>query len=377
MVKVIKSIFNRIKHKSLTQQLFFIKFGLMLIAAVLVSLPTFIIFRNIVANQIALARVDVLKQIGERTRVVKNSLAFLSNLYYYDEEVVGYINGKEIDYQTNLIINRKLSDRDSKYSTAFNKINFSYYIVLYGENGTRYVSTQSTDYDFDILTSNLWYRDVLENKGNIHWVSSFKDYSDRTNPRYVFSAARIFLGPENQNVAGLLLVNTDERLLYETYKNALSGKNRIYIVDERGNIVSNDDGGMLGLNYYNMDRLEEIFGSKNYAIVDKSGKSVLLSRYKDYESGWMIIEEVLTEDIFGELYRATFMIAMILGLFIIFSATFSYLLAKNITAPLKAICNYMKEVENGDIDVISDIQGWKEIQDISNRFNRMLREIKK
>jgi len=332
------------------------------------------IFGNIIVNQIGRARVDVLMQIGERTRVIKNSLSFISNLYYFENEIAHYLDMPEIDDETNKKINDLLKNWDDKYKTAFEKINFYYYVVLYTPSGIRYISTESEGYDFNILTNYLWYKDVLEAGGDIHWVSSFFDYSEKNNPQYVFSAARTVGLPDDNGIKGLLLVNTNERLLYETYKAALTGKNKIYIVDDKGSIVSDNDGSMLGLNYFHMKRLEELFDGKSYVIANKAGKRVLLSRYKDPESGWTIMEEVAVDEIFVVLYRATIMIVLVLGLFTVLSMVLSILAAKRTTAPLKSFCSNMEQVEKGDMHVISNIQGWSEIQDISDGFNRMVKK---
>lgn len=73
------------KGNSMKVQLYLGYSVLLAFLAGLIGVFLFLGMRTLVMNQIGQSRLDVLKQVSERSNIVKNSVITISNLYRYDE----------------------------------------------------------------------------------------------------------------------------------------------------------------------------------------------------------------------------------------------------------------------------------------------------
>ncbi len=359
---------------SLQNRLFISFFILMIFIASFISLSLYFVFEDMATNEIGRSRVDVLKQIGERTRVIKNSVITLSNLYYFDRQINKLVTDP---LNTNPIPVNDLSEIAGKYKEAFKEINLDFYSVIVSENGFKYCSLQNSDnYNYKGATVNLWFKDVEKKDGSIYWVSSYNDQDNDKESKYVFSAARVFKDNITGRHTGTLLINVEERTLYNTYKNVLNGKNSIYIIDEKGSFVSHNDENMLGINFFEMNRFRDIFKKNDFSIIKKNGRDILISRYFDPESDWTIVEEIPFSELMEPLSKVRYTILAVFIFCTLIAFILSYTFAKKVSSPLKLFCFSMKKVQDGNLDTISDIKGWNEIKQLSDRFNLMVENMK-
>ncbi len=362
---------------SLQAKLFVFYFTLMVLIAGLISATSYYVFKRVITQEIGYSRVDVLRQIGERTRVIKNSIKTISNLYYSDQYVSNAVFKKITSYGNAQMLSDNLAEIGTKYQKAFEEMNVTFYTVLIGENGFEFCSLQTGQpYNYGKIPKMLWYRNVIKTNGKIYWVSSYDDSEDLQKNKYVFSAARLIKDKQTGRRSGVLLINMEERKLYDTYKNVLNGKNFIYIVDEKGSIVSHSDEHMLGINFFDMQIFKEIFQPDSFKIINKGNERFLLSNYYDPETAWTIVEEIPVAALFAPLEKVRYTILGIFCLGTFFSLILSFSFARKTAKPLKQFCASMKKVRNGDLDVISDIQGWNELKQLSDGFNQMLGKIK-
>jgi two-component system sensor histidine kinase YesM len=358
-------------------QLLIFFFLLMVLIAFFISATLYIVFEDMMTNEIGRSRVDVLIQIGERARVIKSSVITLSNLYYFDKKINKVVHNPSYNKKQDRVLMDNLSEIATKYKEAFKKINLDFYSVILADNGFKYCSLQEPQYGgYKRATVNLWFKDVIKRDGNIYWVSSYNDSDDNKHCKYVFSAARVFKNKTNGKQVGALLINVEERILYNTYKNVLNGKNSIYIIDEKGSFVSHRDENVLGINFFDMNRFKQLFIKNDFRIIIKGGKKTLISKYFDPESGWTIVEEIPFSELMAPLNKIRFTIFYVFILCAILAFVLSYIFAKKVSMPLKTFCYSMKQVQDGNLDVISDIKGWDEIRQLSDGFNRMVAKVK-
>jgi two-component system sensor histidine kinase YesM len=362
---------RRVPPLSLRDELLLVIFALVFAMSGIVCVSAYFIFRRTITGEIGRARVDILKQVGERTRLVKNSLATISNLYYRDPDIRRAASDPSATASGRSGMIRALKDKADRYRIALNELGLDFYMVVVMERGFRYSSRGNESYDFGSARNNLWFDDVIRKRGEIHWVSSYEDFRNTASPLYVFSAARAIADPRTGEYLGLLLVNVRERILHATYGNVLTSRNTIYIADEKGSIVSHPEESMLGLNYVGMSRIRTIFGTGDYAIVRKAGSAILFSHYRDSESRWSIFEEIPLDDIIGPLKNVSLALAVIFVACIALSLALSAFFSGRITRPLSLFVDSMEKVGKGDLDVISTIHGWRELGDIDRTFNLM------
>ena len=191
-----------------------------LIVALCVVICTSLLFfsKSVILDGIGQSRVDVLKQIAERTQAVKNSMITLSNLYSYDNNVTEALSmDPENVNAMSAPLSRNIRTLSIKYNDAYKDINLFPYVVLQGENGFHFCSNETYQYNYNKIKVELWYKNVVQNNGDIFWVSSYNDKNNMQEQKYVFSAARTVKVADSGESKGLLLVNIDERQLYDTY----------------------------------------------------------------------------------------------------------------------------------------------------------------
>lgn len=74
---------------------------------------------------------------------------------------------------------------------------------------------------------------------------------------------------------GYLMVNADERYMYQMYHDViLGGKSEIYVTTDKGQIVSSSKEKIVGYSYFNMQTLEDRIGDRGYMIADIAGENL-------------------------------------------------------------------------------------------------------
>lgn len=362
------------KRLNLQKQMFLLMFGMMIVFTALVCMFSFLIYQRSAMQQISKGREAILVQIGERANNIKNSVNTLSGLYYYDPSINYYLELDTITQEYNRDLSKQINQLGEKYRKTFEKLGLSFDICIAANNGLYYNSGRETNQTWEKLVSNMWYGDVVRANGDNYWVCSYPANDRAGDDNKIFSAIRLLRAADGGNT-GLLMVNVRESCLYQTYQNTRMEHSNIYIVDEKGRVISSNRRSLLGLKYFNMERLLNIFGEMDRAVVDEAGVETFLFRYSDLDTGWTILEETPASTLFTSIsqFAGSLVLAYLLFLPCIFLLTL--LIAHRFTRPLKQFCKDMYCVEQGDMDFISKIDGWSEIVDISNGFNQMLRKI--
>lgn len=337
-----------------------------------ISSLVFFSYKNMLTEDIGRTRTDVLRLIGERTNAIKNSIVTISNLYQINPDITTILqveNPNLLQEDTNEILNKIKHE----YDIIFQDVNIAYDVVIIGNNGYRY-ATASNDYQFDELQTQLFYHKIKEKKGGIYFVSSFKDFQGTKEERYVFSASRTILN-DNGEQLGVLMINIDEKYLHETYASTLNHGNTIYIVDEAGTIVTHTDDSFRGMNFININNFEKRIGLNDFHIIKKSDGSYLVSNYHDDQTGWTIIEETPTIILFADLDKALLMLEIVILICVIIALFVSFVISKSIAKPMKQLSDDMNKVTSGDLCVVSNAKGSLEAIELSDGFNKMVREL--
>ncbi len=338
----------------------------------------FLGIKSLMLDQIGQSRLDVLKQISERSNTIKSNTITISNLYRYDEHMRNYLSEEEDQFgeRRQKAINY-LDELKETYDQVFHDIGLNYDVVILGNNGFQYSSRGKGNYDFQGLESQLWYRQSYDSEDDMVFISSFQEKFDSTGIEnsYVFGAFRQVMDQEG-NILGTILVNIDEKYLEGLYSSVEENSN-FYIFDKKGNIVSSRDKNLLGKNFIGVKNFRQFYGINQYNMIRKLGQDYLLSNYYDPETGWTIVEEMPCSVIFKPLHQAIAILLLLLSFCIFAGAGAAYYLSGRISKPIQKLCSLMDQVRQGDFDVISDIKGYEEVNQLKDSFNEMAKEIKK
>ena len=357
---------NKLKNKMMMN--YMIIFIILMFSTALLVFGT---YKNQMIHEIGATRVDVLRQIGERTNSINNSLITISNLYAINSDLNKALpdENASISLETKSELNRI----KAQYDTIFNDIGISYEIVIIGDNGFNYSSKDGDKYEFEKMSTQLWYRRNLESK-DIQFISSFKDVYGEDKSNYVFSLFKVIR--EQGEKIGTLMININEQYLSQTYKSVLNEDNNIYIVDNKGNIVSHKDESMRGINFIDTANFKKLYEDNSYAFINKLNQQYLLTNYYDVQTGWRIIEEIPSNVIFSSVYYAFLILSILVLCCIIIAFFVSYKRSKAISQPILDLCDSMEEIIQGNLDVKSQASGFDEINQLNQGFNEMVTKIK-
>lgn len=347
------------------------------VLSILIISFLFLGVKQLMMDQIGQSRLDVLKQISERSNTIKNSTITISNLYRYDEEVQRCLDENGLSEEEMEQAGRYLDGVKENYDRVFHDVGVAYDVVILGDNGFRYASRGRDHYDFDGLESQLWYKRSYDAENDIVFISSFREKFDLSSreARYVFAAFRRVAGADGGET-GTILVNVDEKYLEDLYGTA-EDRSNLYIFDKKGNIVSSREKSLLGKNFIGVDNFRRLYGENEYHIIKKLGQDYLLSNYYDPQTGWTIVEEMPCAVILQPLNQAlVLLLAIVSGCLLAGTGAACYM-SERISKPILKLCRLMDRVKQGDFDVISDIRGYEEVNQLKDSFNEMAAEIKK
>ena len=347
------------------------------VLSILIISFLFLGVKQLMMDQIGQSRLDVLKQISERSNTIKNSTITISNLYRYDEEVQRCLNENGLSEEEMEQAGRYLDGVKENYDRVFHDVGVAYDVVILGDNGFRYASRGRDHYDFDGLESQLWYKRSYDAENDIVFISSFREKFDLSSreERYVFAAFRRVAGTEGGET-GTILVNVDEKYLEDLYGTA-EDRSNLYIFDKKGNIVSSREKSLLGKNFIGVDNFRRLYGENEYHIIKKLGQDYLLSNYYDPQTGWTIVEEMPCAVILQPLNQALVLLLAIVSRCLLAGTGAACYMSERISKPILKLCRLMDRVKQGDFDVISDIRGYEEGNQLKDSFNEMAAEIKK
>lgn len=363
------------KGNSMKVQLYLGYSVLLAFLAGLIGVFLFLGMRTLVMNQIGQSRLDVLKQVSERSNIVKNSVITISNLYRYDERVLDCLESDKRNFVEETSARRYLYDLKRTYDRVFHDVGMTYEIVILGNNGFQYFSY--AQYDFEDLENQLWYRKSYDSEDGIVFVSSFLNKFGAPDEKegYVFSAFRRVLDKDGKE-AGVILVNVDESYLEALYNSGEYDSN-MYIFDKMGNIVSSKDKNLIGKNYISVENFRNLYGLNRSCPIKKLGKTYLLSNYYDPQTGWVIVEEMPAYLILEPFNKMITMLVSLCLVFVVMGGFFAYAWSSRISKPILTLCSQMNQVRHGDFSVVSDISGCEEVNQLKECFNAMAAEISK
>lgn len=319
--------------------------------------------RQIMTNQIGSSRIDLLRQISERTNTVKTSATTLVGLYRY-----GIADLTEIPEN----MDELLQADKRRYSGVFGPIGMDNDPLLVTGQGI-YSSFPEQELP-PYLESQLWYRRLRRKvldapAGTVVFGSTFPT-ADGT--RYQFAVAQAL---EQFDGECILMVLMDEHVLQDLYEPVLTDGSEIYIYDQQGYIVSHPNKKLLGKQFVDPQAMATLYGANSASVIRKQGKAYLLTNYLDENTGWTIVEEIPADMIFGELDRMYELVFTILGVCLVLGLGVALYQSQKIARPLTGLSKAMDSFGGGDFTPVPTDTGTREIDTLSQSFNHMAGEI--
>lgn len=334
----------------------------------------FKIFERTLVGEIGSNRSDVLSQIGDRVRQIKNNSYLISNLYYYDGKLTSLAeafleSGSGEDEE---VLVAYLDSLTSQYKKSLYEEEMDYEVHLILENGWGYNSGEKDRMEKSLIPKNkIWYKDMLRAQGEIVDVANYKD---KAAGKSYFYAARSIFDEEGEPIA-CLVIAVDERKIYNMYCRVISGGGTIYIIDDEGTIISSSDETINGFNLFNMENLDKLFGDKEYAITKMYGENIVFARYADEASGFTVLEKIQLDTLLAPLRQVRMNIIFLALVMTAILIACACVLAGRLARPIFRLCDFLQQIDEDSLMEKCEVRGYTEINILSEKVNFLLVKI--
>ncbi|MBP1999616.1 two-component system sensor histidine kinase YesM [Paenibacillus shirakamiensis] len=252
-------------------------------------------------------------------------------------------------------------------------------IALFTEDGQLVHNTpQISMRPNSMLTKQGWFENAKQHPGVLQFSAPHIENLFKQPYRWVVSMSKkIEYYEQGREQAGILMVDINFKTIDELSKRvSLGKKGYVYIIDGLGNIVYHPQQQLIyaGLKYEN---LESVLNYAYGTYVDESTGEERIITIKTVEpTGWRVVgvtyadETMTTRKDLGSFMIWFLLIVLIIVLIV--SVFVSYKISK----PLRVLERSVKKVEDGDFGAIIDVSGAYEVEQLSKRFNLMIRRIR-
>lgn len=325
-----------------------------------------VILSQYILDQLGQNRLDVLSQIASQNKVIKSVSAHVTD-ELVDRIQLRYVQGEPLSD----VIQSELE----KTQQLFNQYEMNTTIDIVITNTKERFSTSREDKQEPLkqLTSSYWYLNLVSGENDKVWNLRLLDIEDAASS--VLSYGRV-MWDKGGKVACVIMTNTSQRMLYDSYGSLVDQDNIIYIVDQNGVFISHTNPGLVGFSMYHMASRQEQLHQNSTKVVKKRNGSYLVSQYYDPETGWTIIEEMKTNLIFLNYKDIVLRVSGIIFLFVMLAVLVSYVTSKKISQPLMALEKRMEQVRQDNLEEIVTQDAYLEVYRLSLTFNEMLARIR-
>ncbi|MBB6733145.1 sensor histidine kinase [Cohnella sp. CBP 2801] len=276
-----------------------------------------------------------------------------------DNAAIDFINERTI---TNMIGAIYYSREDL---IGIHVMNFNGKIYNYGNA----MSAIDTDY-----AASDWFSMIRAAAGKMSWIGvSAQSVIDRAETRPVFAFGRLIYDLNEHTPIGIVLIEVEPQSILDAMANLkLSDHTEIYVESDQGSILASTEPNVTEIPKP-LQGLPAPGSDQDIFTQDTDGHLVIVSKLPF--GGWTITSRTPDADVNAELNQTRRFLFVVVAALIAFSAFIASLVARSISSPLKRMIREMKKVESGNFNGMLDISSYKEINQLTASFNRMVGRI--
>lgn len=228
------------------------------------------------------------------------------------------------------------------------------------------------------VTEQDWFKIPQKQAGNTFFSAPHVQnlYEGRHN--WVISLSReITYKINGVNQQGILLVDINCNGIEELcQKVKLGERGYVYIIDSGGNIVYHPQQMLIniGLKSESVEKVQEEISGRYFEKFNGENRFIIIDTVN--YTRWRIVGAVYMDDLLASRKQTASFIAWTVFFCIIFIILLSGLISSKISKPIKNLQKSMKQVEDGNFDIIVDEKGEYEVVQLSKAFNMMITKIR-
>lgn len=357
------------KKRSIVLQLFIILFIIMLCLIVFLGFSTFKYAESVIQKEVIQLNSNMLQQIAIRINQQLVDVENLASRIAYDKNIIESLKDSTEELEINQDKVKKVEGIMATYIWSYRSTSMLIDAHVVDNHGniysTSYSMSPSQMVDFSLYSEtaeNSEENDVLPMKYHKDAISGYS---------YYYQVVRKVKDYISEDHYGLLLLNVNEKLLWDNYIRLDNDEKDFTIVDQNGVIISNKDKDRIN------ERLEGFVTAlgkgnpENYYLED--GK--LWVYYKINEYGWYILESLTMESAMMPIERIEYFLITFGLLCIMLTGVALVIVARKISEPLGLLTGKMTEFTEGDISIQIPDSPYTEFSDMSVSFNELIHRV--
>ncbi len=174
---------------------------------------------------------------------------------------------------------------------------------------------------------------------------------------------------------GVLVVQVDKKIFSDNINNSFGGDAKIALLDSQGQtIVAPKDQEEMGeIKYFNSlkSKIDEKEESSGMFTTKEGVKEEMSILYGSTSNQWIYLMQIPVNQILGDISKLKTVSTVLAAITIVAAALIGVWISLSISKPIDYIRRKLKQVEQGDLTVRSEIEGKYEIGQLSQSFNHM------
>ncbi|GAB2571100.1 cache domain-containing sensor histidine kinase [Gracilibacillus alcaliphilus] len=248
---------------------------------------------------------------------------------------------------------------------------------IYLNDGSLLVTTENKLNELQIPPDRMDQLDQY--KGKILWsYANVNSSSPQTNLVVAQRAIKNVLGPSTEPI-GYLSFTISEDLIFDLIAELEMGQTgSTFILDQTGTVLTSQLRGSVGtkLDEKILENISDRYRENTDSVIQKIGSTNYFIAFdQSEETGWSVLGLVPSDEITEGLWEVQRILLIIIIVWVILTIFLSSKITKSVTNPLMELITTMKTVEKGDFSVRVNLKQNREIQSISNSFNRMIYKV--
>ncbi len=232
----------------------------------------------------------------------------------------------------------------------------------------------------DILKEEDWFQHFEEGNDKVAIIPTHNagKYIVRLNDNIdtVITVLRKYTNIEVNEPLGIIGIDINYQYIHNVFQNTdINQDITTLMITENGEIVYNKDKSLVG-NEIETDVYQQVFQNKSGSYSQKiDGTSYFVVYTTSKKTNWKLIQQIPVESLFAEARSIKTEILVVGIICSLFASMIAVVASYGVSAPLKRLRNEMAKVERGDLTVHIETANKDEVGELSNSFNRMVKEL--
>ncbi|RDW21359.1 hypothetical protein CWR48_02840 [Oceanobacillus arenosus] len=323
---------------------------------------------------------------------IENTLRLLDlNITNYLDDLLYVSNFIQFDDKINLILKENVNLHNNNNTvTDINKMKYikisdilddityllsPFYITIIMENGFAYTNYPKNNHDFTNLLDSKWI-----NKSDnsyyykTNWIGTHPSYIESVKAQYPYFISITKSLKLTSNTNAYTIISIGEREISNILNQFVSNeKQEFKLIDSNGMILSSQNEQEIQREFQYKDLVDN--NRPSYHVVDYKNIEYFLVSYPLSSADWNLVSLVPYKETVGRINTIT---RSTLVMLFVFSSIFLIILiflVRKLTNPISTLRHVTNKVEQGNLQVRSNIKGEGDIELLAQSFDNMLDEI--